>query len=368
MLVKGSNKKLPERPRSILVIQLGDLGDVVLTTPTLGALQENFPGCRLVVALRRKARGLLEGIPWITDIIYINKEKRGFLDELSYQWAFFLNLRKHRFHLAFDLRTGTRGAILSFLSGARYRIGRYGEDGRLWRNRLFTHLVRPENELDQYCAEHGLNILAPFGIKAQNRRPSLLVSPDKKQRACIILKEENVPSDKPLIAIQPFSLWRYKDWAAGKYVDLIHWIRTSFSLPVIIIGSADERPRAAQLIKTCKSEVYNLAGRTSLGELKAILVRCNLLIGGDSAGMHIASAVGTPTISIFGPSSPVSWAPRGEQHHVIKKDWSCVPCRDKGCQNTGRSRCLEALTLEEVKAVVEKQILGSLRLWENSRI
>jgi heptosyltransferase-3 len=171
-----------------------------------------------------------------------------------------------------------------------------------------------------------------------------------------ILQRENVPSDKPIIAVQPFSLWHYKEWPTDNYVKLINWIRTSFSPPIIIIGTADERPRAADIIKRCGPGVHNLAGKTSLGELAALLMACSLLIGGDSAGIHIAAAVGTPTISLFGPSSPVSWAPRGKQHEVIHKNWACVPCREKGCQNSERSRCLEELTFDEVRAGVEKQI------------
>jgi predicted lipopolysaccharide heptosyltransferase III len=359
MLVKGSNI-LPREIHTILLIQLGDIGDVVLTTPTMRALCDNFPHSNLVVAVREKARGLLDDCPWISEVVYINKQKRPLGRELVYQKAFFSRLRKHRFDLAIDLRTGTRGAILAYLSGAPRRIGRYAVDGKLWRNRLFTHLVRPENEWSQHCAEHGLNILAPFDLGTENRAPELFVSPEKQKSVSAILREENVPVGKPMVAVQPFSLWQYKEWAASHYVKLIDWIITRFSCPVIIIGSADERARADNIVHRCGPGVYNLAGRTSLGELAAILKACDLLIGGDSAGIHVAAAVGTPTICLFGPSSPINWAPRGKEHRVIQKDWSCVPCRQKGCQDSEVSRCLEELTVEEVIPVVDEEVSKNL--------
>jgi predicted lipopolysaccharide heptosyltransferase III len=355
VLVKGNNI-LPREIRSILLIQLGDIGDVVLTMPTIRALWDNLPHSRLVVAVREKARNLLDDCPWISEVVYINKQKRALGQELVYQKAFFSRLRRNKFDLAIDLRTGTRGAILAYLCGAPYRIGRYAVDAKLWRNKLFTHLVRPEDELSQHCAEHGLNILAPFDIETQNKSVELFVSSEKKKSVSTILQQENVPLGKSMVAVQPFSLWHYKEWGASNYVKLIDWIIAEFSRSVLIIGSADERARADDLVRRCGPGVYNLAGRTSLDELAALLTACDLLIGGDSAGTHIAAAVGTPTVCLFGPSSPNNWAPKGKQHRVIQKDWVCVPCRQKGCDASEVSRCLEELTVEEVRVVVNDQL------------
>ena len=131
-------------------------------------------------------------------MISVNKDRRKFREELFYQKDFILELRKKRFELTIDLRTGTRGAILSFLSGARLRIGRYSDDGRLWRNKLFSHLIRPENELFQYSTLHSLNILAPFELKIKTTSPELIVTKEKEKKIVNILRKENVPSDKPI--------------------------------------------------------------------------------------------------------------------------------------------------------------------------
>lgn len=356
MLVKGKNFSLDGIGR-ILLIQLGDIGDVVLTTPTIKALKENHPSGEIFVLLRSYAGELLEGCPWVDGVICVNKEKRKLTEKIAYQKDFLLGLRRKRFELAIDLRAGTRGAIVSFLSGARLRVGRYRGDKRLWRNRLFTHLIRPENELRQYSALHSLNILAPFELRIKNTSPELIVTEEKERSAGNILRKEKVLPDKLLIALHPFSRWRYKEWPIRNYIRLINHMGSRYKVSILITGSIDERDRISEIAKSSKIDVHNLAGKTSLGELAAILKKCRLLIGIDSAPIHIAAAVGTPTITIFGPSSPINWAPQGKHHYVIYKDLPCVPCRQKGCNNSEVSRCLDELSVEEVIPVVDTKFL-----------
>jgi heptosyltransferase-3 len=356
MLVKGKNLSL-DNIKSILLIQLGDIGDVVLTTPTIKALRDNFPSSMIFIIVRKHAKELIEDCPWVDGLISVEKDKRSLKDKILYNKSFFQNLRKKRFEVAIDLRDGTRGAILSLLSGAMLRIGRYADDGTLWRNRLFTHLVKPANEMQQYSALHNLNILAPFNLTIENTSLELIVTKEKEIDAENILRKEQVPSDKPIIALHPFSRWKYKEWPIKNYIKLINYIGSKYDVSILITGSIDERERASKIAKSCKITVHNLAGKTSLGDLAAFLNRCSVLIGIDSAPIHIAAAVGTPTITIFGPSSPVNWAPQGKHHFIVYKDLPCVPCRQKGCYNSGVSRCLDELCVEEVIPVVENEIL-----------
>ncbi len=353
MLVKGSSLSLDGIKR-ILLIQLGDIGDVVLTTPTIKVLKENHPGGEIFVLVRRYARELIEDCPWVDGVISVDKDKRKFRDEIVYQRDLLLELRRKRFQLAVDLRAGTRGAILSFLSGARLRIGRYRGDGKLWRNRLFTHLVRPENELSQYSTLHSLNLLTPFNLRTRNTCPELTVTEDKERSAANILRKANVPLDRPIIALHPFSRWRYKEWPIRNHVALINHMGSRYRVSTVVTGSSDEKDRAAEIVGGAGVDAYSLAGKTSIGELAGVLKKCRLLIGIDSAAVHIAAAVGTPTVTIFGPSSPISWAPRGRQHKVVYKDLACVPCRRKGCNDSEVSRCLDELSVGEVIPVIDK--------------
>jgi len=355
MRIKG-NPIESKNIHNILLIQLGDIGDVVLSYPCIRALKENFPKAKVIIAVREKAGELIEDCPWATGGIFINSQKRKLYQELSYQKHFFYHLRKIRFDLAVDLRTGTRGAILALLSGARQRIGRFADDGRLWRNRIFTHLVSPLNELNQYAAEHNINILSPLNLTIRDRLPVLFVTHGRREMALSVLRQEKIPLDRPIVAVHPYSLWNYKEWGTKEIISLIDYIGINYNYGVVITGSKEERPRAEAMIKRCKTAVFNLAGKTSIGTLPAVFEACKLFIGVDTAALHIAAAVGIPTIGIFGPSSPINWAPKGDQHCVVSKNMLCVPCRRKGCQNSETSRCLDELTFEEIKETVDRQL------------
>lgn len=355
MLVKG-NRLITRDIRNILLIQLGDIGDVVLTFPPIRALREHFPQANIIVAVREKARELIDDCLWASGVISINKEKGRFFREIAYQRSFFSHVRKFHFDLAIDMRRGTRGAILAFLSGARQRVGFYDHKKGFWRNWLFSHLAFPEKEPDQHMGEYYLSLLQSYHLNTNNIWPELHVPYEKQQKAAALFRKEKIPSDRPVIALQPFSLWQYKEWGIAKCSQLSNWIVSEYKFPVIVIGSQEERGRAAEITKLCGNNVFNLAGETSLGMLGAVIKLCRLFIGIDSAGIHIAAAAGTPTVSIFGPSLFPTWAPRGKDHLVVHKDFPCVPCDEKGCYGSEFSRCLEELTVEEVKSVVGVQI------------
>lgn len=344
--------------RNILIIQLGDIGDVVLSTPAFRAVRENFPRAKIIVAVRKKADELIRQAPWVDGIIAVDQDRRSPLGEILHQWKFFSLVRSHRFDLAFDLRTGIRGAILAYLSGAKERVGFLDPDGP-WRNRLFTRLYRLDYRLPQHVSHYYSSLLEAHGLKIGHAAPEMHILPEMKERAAKVLHSEGVPAEFPVIAIQPFSLWHYKEWDADKFVMLVQRILSACRVSIAITGSPDERSRAANIADRCGRDaqpVFNLAGKTTLGELAALIASSRLFIGSDSAGVHIAAAVGTPTVTIFGPSAPASWAPAGESHAIVQKGLPCVPCRQKGCDGSGVSRCLEELEVEEVWAAVRMQL------------
>jgi len=344
---------------NILLVQLGDIGDVVLTFPAIQALKETFPEKKLVVCVRDKAEDLVKDCPWLDGVVSIGKGQRNFFAEAIHQFNFFRALRRCGFGVAVELRTGTRGAILTFLSGAPWRIGRFADDGKLWRNRLFTELVDPADELKQYAAEHSLNIIRPLNVNIRNRIPRIVVSDQRKREALALFEKEGMAADRAVFAIHPFSLWKFKEWEIDQWVLLADDLVERFQCHVIITGSPEERVRAREIQERSKSGVFNLAGRTAIGLLPAVMQACRFFIGVDTAALHIAAAVGTPTIGIFGPSSPVCWAPRGEGHYVVSKRMACVPCRNKGCQDSEISLCLRELSYIEVKEKLEAHFSGA---------
>jgi len=355
MLIKGT-PNLPPPKGAILLIQLGDIGDVVLTMPTIRTLRDHFPDNRLCVAVRSKAKELIEDCPWVDGVVSIEKKRSGWWEGLTYQAAFIQSLRKHRFEWAIEIRTGTRGAFLAFLSAAPIRIGRHSGDEGFWRNGMFTHLVRPIGETEQYAARHALNILSPFGIATADVMPSLRVTEDRRRKASDLLSHHGVNHTRPIIGLHPFSLWAYKEWHLGNWSQMIRFIRDTYGYDIILTGSPDDRPRAEALIRKYEAPAHNLAGTTTVGDMPALLEQSALVIGVDTVALHIAAAVGTPIVGIFGPSPPMVWAPRGPKHTVVVNGLDCQPCRRKGCDDSERSRCLDELTWEEVRPQVQRQL------------
>lgn len=238
------------------------------------------------------------------------------------------------------------------LSGATRRVGFPSTEEAFWRDKLFTHLAAPPQAPGSHQVDFNQSLLAAFGIRTPHRWPEMTPPPHRRAAVAAVLAEAGVAPDAPMVVVQPFSLWAYKEWAPDRYVDLMRRMVRDHRVQVVVSGSPDERARAADLVARCGQGVFNLAGRTSIGDYGALLARAALFIGVDSAGMHIAAAVGTPTVLIFGPSSDADWAPRGPIHRVVRAGMPCEPCHQKGCDGGGRSRCLEALELPAVYAAV----------------
>src|SRR3990172_5877227 len=279
-----------ENAKKILLIQLGDIGDVVWMTPTLWALKAACPQADLFILLREENGALLEADPAVSGTIEIKKYRGSLYERLRAQSRFIRDFRRERFDMVIDLRADDRGAIMARLSGAPVRVAQHYRGLPFWRNR--------------------------------------------------------------------FSRWSYKELPYHKWIEIIDWIWEEFHIVSVIIGSEAESKKAAKLADGCSGKVYNLAGRTNLVELAALLGFSSLHIGVDSAAPHIAAAVGTPTVTIYGPSDWREWAPRGEHHRVVVAEEECVPCYRKGCDNSNVSRCLENIPVEKIEEAIREALIS----------
>ena len=246
------------------------------------------------------------------------------------------------------------------LTGAPIRGTLYYTAVPFWRNRFFTHLLiglPTPKERVLGAAEQSLRIVRGFGITGKTAVPKLWVSDQVMTRVYELLAEcdmKTVVSDPSYrwITVNPFSRWPYKEWADDKWVSIINWLWHEFHIAAAIVGSKGEAARAGELVNKCNGTVYNLAGETTLAELAGTLSLSSFHLGVDSAAPHIAAAVGTPTLTIFGPSAWRDWAPVGDKHRVVVPDMDCVPCYKKGCNGSERSICLETLEVKTVQDAI----------------
>jgi predicted lipopolysaccharide heptosyltransferase III len=335
----------------ILVVQLGDIGDVVWAVPSFWALKAAFPQAKLSVLFRNNNGEFLQDDPQIDKIFTVKGES------LLEGFQLLRDLRREKFDLLFDFRADERGAYISFFSGAKIKAAKYYSN-QPWRNRAFTHLVEMSSPKERIlgAAEQSLKIIRGFGIKEITSTPKIFVNEQLRDEMSKLLTEEKVEEKNGWISLNPFSRWTYKEWGINKWRQLIFLIWQTYKMPVIITGSAGERKRADELLSGSKSPVYNLAGKTTLRGMAALLQMSRLHIGVDSAAPHIAAAVGTPTITIYGPSDWRDWAPTGDKNIVVLPDMDCSPCRKKGCEGKGQSICLDNLPVAKVQNAVETML------------
>jgi predicted lipopolysaccharide heptosyltransferase III len=351
---------LPKDFRSILVVQLGDIGDVVWSTPTFHSVKEAYPQAKVSVLLRSGMGSILEADPHLHRAFEISRGQGGFMRREMGQLNLIRELRGEKIDCVFDLRSDDRGAFMGYITGARVRASLYFPQASLWRNRIFTHLINepvPPKDRIHGAAEQSLRIVRAFGVPTTSSMPRLWVSEGTREKIAGMISEEGITDNARWITVNPFSRWAYKEWGYDKWIAVIDWLWDKLKTATVIVGAAGEWEKAEYLIRSSHGRVYNMAGRTTLAELAAVLSMSRLHLGVDSAAPHIAAAVGAPTLTIYGPTDWRDWAPVGDRHTVIASRRECAPCYKKGCEGTGQSKCLDELPIGPVTDVLREVLM-----------
>ncbi|HZR45268.1 MAG TPA: putative lipopolysaccharide heptosyltransferase III [Candidatus Manganitrophaceae bacterium] len=344
----------------ILVIKLRQIGDVLLTVPALRAVREHYPNAHIAVMVSAGTEAMLTGNRLIDEVIVFDRSvvNDALFGRIRRELSFAFDLRKKRFDLAIDLTSGDRAAILSFFSGARYRVGAdpLGK-GFLGKKFLYTH-CRPIRNSRAHTVEQNLEVVRQIGIDTSDRSLSMAIPEEAQQAVQALFARHRVADPALKVHLHPTSRWLFKCWRDEAAAALIDLLSEQYRAQVLLTcgpGRA-EKEKARRIFDLSRLKPVDLIGKTSLKELAAISKRSDLFIGVDSAPMHIAAAVGTPVVALFGPSGEHHWRPWGEGHTVVAKAMPCRPCGQAGCNNSKRSECLETLSVEEVWEAVRKQL------------
>lgn len=332
-------------PRNILAIKLRYLGDVLLATPTLHALKTAYPAARLTALVNRGTEDILRGNPDVDEILPV---ERGSIIQQS---RFALEIRRRKFDTVVDLTDGDRAAFLTWMSGAAVRIGFNAEDR--WTGRCYTTVVRGDER--SHRIERDLAALAPLGIKAPDRLPRIWLGSEDDDRVEQLVKDLGVPTDRSWVLIQPGARYWFKAWPTERFADLADRLTDRFGCQVLVSGSSQEQPLTESVVKQAKSRLLNITGHSSVRALAALLKRSALFVGNDTGIMHIAAAVGTPVVGLFGPSNPIEWGPRGGPTETIYKGLDCRICFHPTCRR-GEENCMKLITVEEVMAAAVRQM------------
>ena len=331
-------------PGRILVIRLDRLGDVVLSTPVFDELRRKFPHAVITAMVRPPCHDAVAGHPAVDEVIVYDKEGKH-----HGAWAtvkFARRLRQHEFDTALVLHPSNRSHWIPWLARIPVRIGYDRKNG--W---LLTHrLPHRKQEGLRHEAEYTLELLQPLGIEPRAPRPVIAVTPKADERIAALLAEGGIAASERLVAIHPSASCVSKRWMPERFAQVADRLASDRGVRVCLIAGASESALASAVASAMRQPVVNFAGRLSVSELAALLRRCRLLVSNDSGPVHVAAAVGTPVVDIFGRNqrglSPERWGPLGEGHVVLHKEVGCVTCLAHNCDID--FLCLTTLSADEV--------------------
>ncbi len=323
-------------PQRILVIRLDRIGDVVLTTPVIQRLREAYPTAFIAMMVRPACRELIDGNPYLNDVIDYDK------DGVHHGWfrtiQFARGLRRYRFDTAIVVHPTRRSHWIPWLAGIPARIGYGRKDGWLLTHRVPHH----KQEGERHEAEYAMELLQVLGLHPSGPlRPFVPVASTRSQDIERRLAQQGVKAGEALVAVHPSASCVSKRWMPDRFAQVADQLIETHGVRVVLIaGSGDDARNAEAVERAMRHRPINVAGQLSVGELAALLARCRVLLSNDSGPVHVAAAVGTPVVALFGRAqagiNAARWRPLGPRHVVLDKS------------GPSRFTSIDELTVDEV--------------------
>jgi heptosyltransferase-3 len=340
--------------RRVLVVRLRSIGDTVLATPSLHALRRFLPGARIDVLLEEWVAPLLEGSDVVDRVVTVRRKSN------SSRLAVARRLRAEGYDVAYNLHGGSTAALLVRASGARHRVGFAAYSYAA----LHNHLAPPSAELwgrpKTHSAEQQLALLGWTGVPVTDRPASrLAVTPEASAAVERRLREQaGLDGSQPFALVHPAAAFDTKTWAAENFARVVEHLAARGLAAVAVAGPGEEK-----VIDEVRAHLTStLAGFTdlSLPELTALAARARAFVGNDSGVAHVAAAVGTPSVVVFGSSNVAHWRPwTNAPAEVVREEMPCAPCPGYTCAEFGEPECIRRVPVERVTAAVERVLAAA---------
>jgi len=336
-----------------LVIKLRHHGDVLLASPVLSVLKAHAPQVEIDALVYADTAEMLSLHPALDRLMVIDRswKTQGPLAQLRHELRLLAALRERHYDLIIHLTEHWRGAWLCRLCSPRWSVAPvvHGR-GRRWRQ-AFTHLVRQPMATGRHVVETNLDALRRIGLQPAVAERSLTLVPGGAavEHVGRLLAQHGLAS-RGFVHVHPTSRWQFKCWPAASMAQLVRRLQAA-GLPVVLTAAPDaaERTLVRAIQEQLDRPVLDLSGQLSLKQLAALTAQARLFVGVDSAPMHIAAAMGTPVVALFGPSGDHMWGPWTPKRRVVARDdYDCRPCGIDGCGGGKISDCLVTLPVERV--------------------
>ena len=343
-------------PERVLVVMPTWLGDCVMATPTLATMRGHYPHAHLAALARASLTPLLEGLPSLDAVLPLGSgRKSGLLRDAR-------ELRKHNFDLAVLLPNSFRTALMVRLAGVTRRVG-YGRDGR---SLLLTDALLPRRE-DSYIPvptrAYYLGLTRYLGARQMEPAMHLAVSDEEHRAGTRLLANAGLdPGDgRPLVLLNPgASFGAAKMWPVERFAAVADRCASDLGAVVGLLGAPSERPVLDAVQAAADTALLDLPGHgLDLATLKAVVARARVLVTNDTGPRHVAAALGTAVVSIFGPTDP-AWTEIGfDRERIVRVDVPCGPCQLKRCPLD--HRCMTRVHPERVVACVAELMTPAVR-------
>ena len=330
--------------KRVLVVRLRSIGDSVLSTPSLFALRRHLPNAQIDVLLEDWVAPVLDGFGLVDKVITVSRKSAA--SRMKTAWS----LRSNRYDVAYNLHGGTTATFFVRASGARHRVGfktyRYGF--------LYNHLAPSPLEFwrqeKAHSAEQQLALLGWTGVVV-NDRPRTRLTVTEKAKASVDEKLKTI--EKPFALIHPASLFETKQWATKNFARVVEELKKK-NISSIAIAAPNENEVLEELKRESNAPLFTFSN-LQLPEITALASRAKLFVGNDSGIAHIAAAVQTPCVVIFGSSNVAHWHPWTDvPNEIVREDMPCAPCHGYFCAEFEKPECIRRVTVEKVVSAVEK--------------
>jgi heptosyltransferase-2 len=342
MEVRISAEESLSKADNILIRGTNWIGDAVMTLPAIAAIRNSFPRAKITILVKPWVADIFRLCPDIDEIMLY--QSPGIHEGLAGKLRIASEIRKKQFDAAILLQNAIEAAIIAFLARIPVRAG-YNSDGR---GLLLTHSVQRTKAIREvHQTDYYLEMIKALGCRPAGREAVLALGKDDQRLARELPVEYGLQDSRLLVGMAPGATYGpAKKWFPERFASVADRLADGFSAQIILFGSSEDSETAAKVRAQAKYPMIDLTGKTGLKDAMALMTRCRLFISNDSGLMHVAAALGVPTVAIFGSTNPTTTSPPGRHNTIVHKDVACSPCLKTDCPTD--FQCMDLIGVDDV--------------------
>ncbi len=368
---RGAEKVDLPLVKSVLVVRLDEIGDLVMTTPFLRELRQNLQEAWITLVVNPDTHNLMEPCPYVDEVLVHDVRAPGRFATLRSLLGCLRLARRRFWPRRLDLAIVPRwdvdhvhAAFLAYFSGAAWRVGfsehvsKYKMQLNSGYDTLYTHVVNDDGL--KHEVRHSLDLITCLGGAVKQDGLEVWPLPADEAYARATLKEHGVRADDRLIGIGPSGGNSHlKQWPVQRFVEVGNWLKTEYGARIVVFGGPADRRLGRRMRSDLGPTAIDMTGKTTLRQAGALLRACSLYVGGDTGLMHLAAACGTPVVAIFASSCQHRFGPWGPSHRVISASLPCGPCHgEHHIDRCGPCRYDEPLCMQSIPATLVKMAVA----------